>query len=86
MNELKKTGSFSKNYDFGVGPKRFQPDSEECPDLLQISVDKESGEISLLQNNSLLVDETIGCAESSSIYIFSINNDKLLLEKIDYAG
>lgn len=86
MNLLKENGSFNKRYSFHSAPKVYEPDSEECPDMLQLYVDEKSEKYSLVQNNSFLVDKTIGCAESATVYLFAVENGKLVLEKVDYAG
>ncbi|MBF9254388.1 hypothetical protein I2I11_13870 [Pontibacter sp. 172403-2] len=86
IDSLKHNGSFDKRYSFHSAPSEYEPDSEECPDMLQLSIDRENEGFSLLQNNSFLVDETIGCAESSTVYCFTAENGKLLLKKVDYAG
>ena len=86
LKELKGSGNFEKKYSFGSAPKEYKPDSEECPDLLNLSIDSETGVYTLSQNNSYLVDEEIGCAESSTIYSFKIKNGRPILEKVDYAG
>ncbi|MBC5772642.1 hypothetical protein H8S95_01090 [Pontibacter sp. KCTC 32443] len=86
MDSLKENSSFDKSYSFHSAPKEYEPDSEECPDMLQLSIDRENEGFSLLQNNSFLVDETIGCAESSTVYLFTVENGNLILKKIDYAG
>ncbi|WP_162056046.1 hypothetical protein [Pontibacter pamirensis] len=86
MDSLKANGSFDKKYSFGSAPKEFKPDNEECPDLLILSVDNNSSEVSLLSRNSFLVDEDIGCAESATIHVFTFENGVLQLKKMDYVG
>ncbi|MEM6846070.1 MAG: hypothetical protein AAF632_27920 [Bacteroidota bacterium] len=86
IDSLESNGSFDKKYSFGSVPKEYEADNEECPDLLMIFKDGETNKYRLLQNNSFFVNEDIGCAESSTIYLLSIKKGKLLLNKIDYAG
>lgn len=86
MDSLKANGSFDKKYAFGSAPKDFKPDNEECPDLLILTVDNNSSEVSLLSRNSFLVDEEFGCAESATIHIFTFEKGALQLRKVDYAG
>ena len=86
LKALKENGNFEKKYSFGSAPNEYKPDTEECPDLLNLSIDSESDSFTLTQNNSYLVDEEFGCAESSTIYSFKIKNGRPILEKVDYAG
>jgi hypothetical protein len=85
-NYLRKNNSFEKKYAFNSAPEGYEPDTEECPDLILLSVESNSKEASLLLRNSFLVSEDIGCAESATIYLFRAENGTLRLEKVDYAG
>ena len=86
LDSLMTNGSFEKKYAFASAPEGYEPDSEECPDLLVLSIDNSTKEVSLLLRNSFVVNEDIGCAESATIYLFKSENRALRLEKVGYAG
>lgn len=73
-DELNKTGSFEKEYNFNIAPPKYK-DSKECIDKISLSFDKETCSFRLVIFNEFFAE---WCQESSVFYGFQINGDKIL--------
>lgn len=68
-----KTGNFEKEYYFNIAPQGYT-DSKECKDKISITFDKSTCSFRLVINNKFPAD---WCQESSVIYWFKINGNKI---------
>ena len=73
-DELSKTGEFEKEYNFNIAPRQYA-DSKECKDKISITFDKNTCSFRLVIFNEFFAE---WCQESTVIYGFEIDGDKIL--------
>jgi hypothetical protein len=72
-DQLAKTGNFEKEYNFNIAPKKYK-DSKECKDKISITYDKKYCGFRLVIYNEFFAE---WCQESTVVYGFKINGDRI---------
>jgi hypothetical protein len=72
-DQLYKTGEFEKEYNFNIAPPQYT-DSKECKDKVSLTFDKKTCSFRLIIFNEFFAE---WCQESTVVYAFKINGDKI---------
>lgn len=73
-DQLYKTGEFEKEYNFNISPPQYT-DSKECEDKVSLTFDKINCSFRLIIFNEFFAE---WCQESTVVYVFKINGDRIL--------